>query len=310
MSLPERLRLANYDAPEAGCVVCIGVFDGVHRGHQELVARCVAAARRRATVALALSFDPHPLAFLQPDRPIHLVTLPQARADALCGYGIDQVVFASFDRAFAQLSPAEFVAQVLGRRLRARAVVVGVDYRFGRRGEGDAAALAELLGPDCPVEVVSEVSAPGLRFRSSELRHAIASGDLDQVVALTGRPLAFSGVVRRGQGRGHQLGFATANLAVDDRQLLPKQGVYAVWAQLGSEQHRAVMNLGSAPTLRGAEVIPEVHLLAGAGDLYGRTILVRCVARLRDERRFPSSEALVVQIQKDAAEAAQILPLG
>ena len=309
MSLPDRLRLARFSAPPGGTVVCIGVFDGVHRGHQELLARCIAMARRRSAIALALSFDPHPIAFLQPQRPIQLVTLPIERADILRGYGIDQVLFASFDRAFAAQSPGAFVDEVLRRRLRAQAVVVGADYRFGRRGEGDAVALAELLGAETPVEVVPEVAAAGLRFRSSELRTAIAAGELDRVVALTGRPLSFCGLVRRGHGRGQKLGFATANLAVDDRQLLPKQGVYAVWAGLDGIRYPAVMNLGSAPTLRGAEVIAEVHLLDAAGDLYGQTMVIDCAARLRDEQHFPSADALVAQIQKDVAEAARLLRL-
>jgi riboflavin kinase/FMN adenylyltransferase len=293
----------------AGVALCLGVFDGVHKGHQALALRCVTAAAERGLIPQALSFDPHPAAFFGKASAAHLLTLPERRAQILRDLGIAETVFARFDQAFADQDPQQFV-DWLANDLQARLLVIGPDYRFGKDRAGSVQTLKELAQGRFETFVLSEVADEGLRYRSSEVRQALQAGDLAQVRRLTGRDFDFSGLVVRGQGRGRSLGFATANLEIDPRQMLPADGVYALRVHAAAVVADGVMNLGRAPTLRGVagQRIPEVHLLDFDGDLYGEELRVSLVQRLRAEQQFEGPEALRRQIGVDveAARAALI----
>jgi riboflavin kinase/FMN adenylyltransferase len=289
-------------------VLCLGVFDGVHRGHQALAEMAQRRAEQLGLQPAALSFDPHPAFFFSEHQRQQLLTLPKRRAELLALYGIEKTIFAAFDQKFADQSPAEFV-QFLVNKLKARALVVGPDYRFGRGREGDIKTLRQLGEGVLQLSVVDELLDDTLRFRSSELRQAVDQGDMKKYRSLTGRCFDFLGRVVAGQGRGAELGFATANLSVDERQMLPQKGVYALRVEGANLSALGLMNIGHAPTLRGPQgaVIPEVHLLDFEADLYGQELRVFVVERLRSERSFSSLEALVSQIRSDIVQARIVL---
>ena len=301
------LRLAEFPRPAEGSAVCIGVFDGVHRGHQALARAVRQAAEPAGLRPLALSFDPHPAAFFRGDEVGQLITLPTHRAELLGSLGLG-AVFASFDAEFAAMTPQQFV-DLLDQKLAARVVVVGIDFRFGAGRAGDVETLRQLAAGRFGVQVLDEVSEEGLHLRSSNLRRAIRGGDMAQAKRLTGRVFSFEGRVVHGQGRGAGLGFPTANLCVDPRQILPASGVYALRARVGGRWSDGVMNIGLAPTLRCEDgpIIPEVHLLEWGGDLYGQRMAVSVVARLRDEQRFDDLSALTGQIARDCDAARRAL---
>lgn len=284
-------------------VVTIGNFDGVHLGHQALLRQ----ARRLAGVGspvVALSFDPLPRDVLRPDHGIPLLQPPAVRAEALVAHGADHVVLDAFNHDYAALRPADFAAQVLRGRLGARAVVVGFDFRFGRGREGTAAGLRELLG--LPVVEVEAVMLGGAPVSSTRVRARVGEGRVAEASALLGRVYQVRGEVVPGDARGRQLGFPTANLARGGG-LWPADGVYAVRAGQGSDGWQGIANIGPQPTFRGAERRLEVHLLDAAPDLYGRTVVVDFVARLRDVRRFDGAAALITQIRADIAAARAVM---
>ena len=296
-------------------VVTVGNFDGVHRGHLALVARAVAVAQTRGVPAVALTFDPHPAAVLRPDAAPGLLQSVAERVAALRAAGLDDVVVRRFDAALAALTPDEFVADVLVGELGAVAVVVGENFRFGRRAAGDAAGLREMCAAvGVAVEVVPLVGEDGAVVSSSALRAALAAGDVAAVTEGLGRPYALAGEVVRGDGRGRTIGVPTANVAVDPARALPGDGVYAcrvTGTDAGGARVAgpAVVNVGRRPTFDGVGRTVEAHLLDGPPDLdlYGGRLRLEPVARIRGEQRFDGPEALVARIREDVAEARRIL---
>lgn len=290
-----------------GSVVTIGNFDGVHRGHRALLAeaRRVAAGGR----VCAFTFDPAPRDVLRPDNGIPRIQRLEDRVRELGSAGADEVVVEPFDLALAARPPEWFAAEILQGRLRAAAVVVGHDFRFGRGRAGDPAGLRASL--NCPVIAVDPVEFDGAVVSSSRVRELITAGQVAEAHRLLDRPHELPGRVVRGDGRGAGLGFPTANLDVAavcrgprDIPLFPAHGVYAVRASIeGGPDVDAVANLGVRPTFGGDRVSLEVHLLDGAPDLYGATLRIRLIDRLRGERRFSDREALMAQIALDGAEA-------
>ena len=296
---------SSFAAPE-GTAVCLGVFDGVHKGHQSLVARCVSESAARGLVPLVHSFEPHPAAFFRQQTEQYLLTLPGRRAELLRDIGIANAIFAEFDLVFAQQKPEDF-CNILVNKHGAKLVVTGPDYRFGRDRSGDVTSLRQ----DGRFDVVTldEVGDQNIRYRSSSMREALASGNVRALKQLTGRFFDFSGRVVSGQGRGRELGFATANLEVDTRQILPVDGVYAVRVLSEQLHHDGVMNVGRAPTVRGVqgERIAEVHVLDYHGDLYGHDLRVELHHRIRGEESFDGLSALKSQISKDVETARRAL---
>ncbi len=302
MQIAHDYRVAALTAPSA---LAIGNFDGVHRGHQYLLRRVIDAARAFGGVATALTFDPHPTRVLAPDRAAPQLMGLDRRLELMAAAGLDAVVVQRFDTTLSSQPAREFVEHiVLG--LGARAVFVGHDFRFGRNREGTGETLEQLareLGFEAHVLApVTEGDAP---ISSTRTRRALADGDLALVRTLLGRRFDLDGVVVHGHHRGRTLGFPTANLATPC-EALPRDGVYAVRVRAHGDpeglRFDGVLNLGTRPTVRAGRSI-EAHLFDTDRDLYGRTLRVTFVKRLRDERRFDGLDALRAQIARDADEA-------
>lgn len=290
--------------PDAGeSAVALGVFDGVHLGHRAILATAVAEARRHGLVALACTFDPHPLEVLQPARaPLPLTSLAD-RLALIAETGIDAAVVVAFTREVAVVEPEGFVRDVLVGALQARDVVVGFNHRFGRGARGDSALLEALGGKlGFRAHVIPPLAIEGTPVSSSEVRAALQAGDVERASRLLGRPYSAEGEVVRGAGRGRTLGFPTANVRTDHPLQLPA-GVYACQAFAGADRHAAVINVGVRPTFGETELLVEAHLLDFAGDLYGRRLRLQFLRRLRAERKFPDVEALRRQIALDVAAA-------
>jgi riboflavin kinase/FMN adenylyltransferase len=300
-----------------GAVVTVGTFDGVHRGHQAVLAEIVQRAARRGAASVVVTFDPHPLAVVNPAAAPRLLTLPAERQRLLAASGVDRVVTLPFTPELARLAPEEFVRDVLRSKIGMDELVLGYDHGFGRGRSGDVDAVRRIGAADgFAVDVVDAVRDDGQPISSTLIRTAIAHGDLVLAGRWLGRLYGVLGVVARGAGRGRTIGVPTVNLRVPDaRKLLPPDGVYAVWVTIegrGTGDGRAgryggMMNQGPRPTFGVAERGLEVHLFDFAGDVYGETVLVEWVRRLRDVQSFPSREALVEQLARDAGAARDSL---
>jgi len=299
-----------------GTVATVGTFDGVHRGHQAVVAEIVLRGRSRGLASLIVTFDPHPLEVVNPAAAPRLLTLPDEKRALLAGLGLDRVELLPFTPELARLAPAEFIRQVLRARYRMQELVLGYDHGFGRGRGGDVALARRLAREDgFAVDVVEAVREDGQPISSSLVRAAVAHGDLAAAERWLGRRYGLTGVVERGAGRGRTIGIPTINLAPpDSRKLLPPDGVYAVWVELPGtgdggrgRRYGGMMNQGPRPTFGVTARALEVHLFDFAGELYGEAVTVEWVRRLRDVQTFPSRDALVDQIGRDALAARAIL---
>lgn len=301
----------------SGSVLTVGTFDGVHRGHQAVAAEVVRRARAGARRSVLVTFDPHPLEVVNPAAAPRLLTLPSERAALLAMLGVDQVAVLPFTVALSQLAPEEFVRRVLRAEFGMAELVLGYDHGFGRGRAGDLATMQALGAADgFAVDVVEPVRDDGQPISSTVIRAAVAHGRLEQAARWLGRLYAVRGTVAPGAGRGRGIGVPTINLATPDpRKLLPPDGVYAVWVTIGDGEEGAgrryggMMNQGPRPTFGDATRGLEVHLFDFAGDLYGETVMVAWVERLRDVRAFPSRDALVAQLERDGAAARASLNL-
>src|SRR6266853_1124860 len=289
------------------CVMTIGTYDGIHLGHQALLARLNEHAKQRGTPAVLLTFEPMPREYLAPNDPPARLTSLRERWRILSDTPMDYLWLLRFGGALRDL-PGEAFAQLLARELRPRVVVVGHDFRFGRNGEGTAAVLAAAgtrLGFE--VEVLAPVTLDGERISSSGVRAALAAGDFERARRWLGRPWSMRGRVMPGKGLGRELGFPTANLPLERRRA-PVAGIFAVRVHgVASAALPGVASLGTRPTIGGVEALLEAHLFDFSGELYGREIEVEFAAKLRDEASFPTLEALTAQMRRDAADARRIL---
>jgi riboflavin kinase / FMN adenylyltransferase len=289
------------------CALTIGSFDGIHLGHQALIARLREHAARLKGQAVLLTFEPTPREYLAARPPPARLTSLRERWRILASGGPDLLWLLRFGEALRNLS-AEAFAQLLARELGPACVVVGHDFRFGRNGEASAAVLSEAgrrLGFE--VDVLEPVMLEGERISSSGVRAALASADFARARRWLGRPWAMRARVRPGLRLGRELGFPTANLPLERRRA-PVAGIFAVWVHgVAGAGLGGVASLGTRPTIAGSEALLEAHVFDFAGDLYGREIEVEFVAKLRDEERFASLETLTVQMRRDAAEARRIL---
>lgn len=288
-----------------GGIVTIGSFDGVHRGHQTLIARTLARARSEGRPALIVSFEPMPREYLSPDTAPARLTNFRERWRLFEQSGLDAFVLLRFNDALRQMSGEEFL-QLLTRDLGVAGIVVGHDFRFGRHGESNAAFLeAASARGGFWVDVIEPVQLEGERVSSSVLRAALASGDLPRAARLLGRPYTMRGRVVAGQQLGRTLGFPTANIRVRRRRL-PLRGVFAVRVHgIAASPLGGVASLGTRPTVGGVEPLLETFVFDFSGDLYGRELEIEFVAHLRDELRFESVELMVVQMQVDARTARE-----
>ncbi len=294
---------ATFVAPRAGTAVTIGAYDGVHRGHQFVIGRLCGMAAAGGLASVVLTFDRHPAAVVRPESAPKLLTDLDQKLEVLASTGVDHTVVLRFDQARSQEEPEDFVREVLVDTLRARIVVVGEDFHFGRKRRGNVALLRE-MGGSLGFEVAHVPLLPGTS--STAIRSLVEAGDVAGAAELLGRPHEVRGVVQRGDQRGRELGYPTANVAVPTEILLPAPGIYAGW--YGGGRPTAI-SVGRRPTFHDGEapVVLEAYLLDFEGDLYGQQARVSFVARLRDEERFESIEELVVQMAVDVEDTRAAL---
>lgn len=285
--------------PRGPLHLAIGAFDGVHRGHQELVRRLRALARAQGAGAVAATFDPLPIEVLAPGAPPSALSDAAERAELLGAAGADAVVLFRAEPAFLAMPPRAFVDRVGGAG-DVRRIVVGRDFRFGHDREGDVSLLVTLGGESgIDVEVVPPVELGGSIVSSTRIRNLLLAGDVKEAAELLGRAYAVRGRVVHGERRGRALGYPTINVATPPERLLPRDGIYATWALVGSTRHAAATSLGVRPTFGSGERVLESFILDLRAELYGEGVEMAFVERLRDELRFESAEALVEQIGRD-----------
>jgi riboflavin kinase/FMN adenylyltransferase len=300
--------LHNVRPQHRGCVLTIGAFDGVHRGHQEMLRVLRVQADAKGLPAAMLSFEPTPREYFAKGTPPARLTRFREKCEALREYGLDRFICLRFDEHMRAMSPKEFIEGVLVKTLGARHVVVGHDFRFARDHHGSVATLHE-FGARCGFEIseVPPFELDGERVSSSLIRETLRAGDLPRAAKFLGRPYRITGKVIAGAKLGRQLGFPTANLR-PRRRATPVAGVFAIRVSgCGLKDAPGVANLGTRPAINGGELLLEAHVFDFGGDLYGAHLHVDFIARLRDELWFPNVEELVAQIHRDAAQARAIL---
>ena len=290
--------------------VTIGVFDGVHRGHQALMRTVVERAHEASAQAVVVTFDRHPLEVIAPGREPRLITTLPQRARLMGALGIDAVVVLQFDEKFRLLSPEEFVRQVLIDALGCVHVVVGANFRFGHDQAGTIETLSDLgRAYDFRTTIFAlQMGGEADVVSSSMIRKHLTEGLVERVAEELDRPFRVEGVVERGAGRGKGLGVPTANLRIPERIITPKLGVYAGWMWWRGDRYPVVMNIGVNPTF-GDRTTPvlEVHVLDFDQDLYGEIVEIEFTHRLRDEQRFPSVDELIAQMKADIVRARGFL---
>jgi len=293
--------------PERETALTIGVFDGVHQGHQSLIAKLNQKAAAEGLDSGVVTFQHHPRLVLKPQSRITRLTSLQERITLLERVGVKYIVPLSFTPDISQLSAREFV-ELLRRYLRVRALVIGPDFALGSGKKGDAPALTA-LGEELnfTVEVVPPVVLNGEAVSSTAIRNALAEGDVKKAGEFLGRHFSLKGQVSKGDSRGKTLGFPTANIVPEQGQALPADGVYAVRVHVDGRTYHAVANIGLRPTFGSEERLLETHLLGFNGDLYGQEIEIEFIDRLRDEIRFPDAEELKSQMARDAERAGELL---
>lgn len=290
----------------SGTVLTIGNFDGMHRGHQEILKRVVADARAKDCMAAVLTFFPHPVRVLRPaEAPALLSTLEQ-RLAAFEAAGIEAALVLRFDEALSKMSAEEFAQEYLAQTMRAREVLVGENFRFGHKQQGDVEtlrALGQRLGFE--VEIVRSLQADGMVVSSTAVRTALSEGRVEKAAHMLGKPFALHGQVQSGTGQGRKLVVPTLNLKTE-QELLPKQGVYVTRTTIAGETFPSVTNVGMRPTFNGAHVTVESNLFGFDREVNSGEMEVEFLARLRDEKKFAGIEALREQVLKDMERAKEL----
>jgi riboflavin kinase / FMN adenylyltransferase len=308
------LRWRGYEAVPGGwgrSVVTIGVFDGVHRGHQAIIGHAVKRAHDSGLQSVVMTFDPHPSEVVRPGSHPAVLTEPVRKAELIEQLGVDALCVVPFTPAFSQLTPDAFVHDVLVEALHAAVVVVGDNFRFGHRAAGDV-ALLESLGRSFgfTVEESPLVSADGVVFSSTYIRSCVDAGDVRAAAAALGRPHRLAGVVVRGDGRGREIGFPTANLMVHRYAAVPADGIYAARLIRGgahAAELPAAVSIGTNPTFSGRERRVEAYVLDFDADLYGERVGLDFIAHLREQRVYETVEPLVAQIAEDVEQTRAML---
>jgi riboflavin kinase/FMN adenylyltransferase len=281
--LPEAERRARH--------IAIGTFDGVHVGHRQVIDRA----------DTVLTFEPHPLSVLHPEAAPKLIMPFEIKRDVIEGLGVDELVVIPFDRSFSTIPPEDFCSRILVDTLGAERVSVGENFRFGAKAKGDPEMLASR--EEFESRVVPLIEVDGEIVSSTRIRSLVAAGEVESATNCLGAPFLFEGAVVKGDGRGRTLGFPTANLVPSDDLVSPGHGVYAAFAN----GRPAAVNVGVRPTFEtGRGLLIEAYLIDYEGDLYGQTLRVAFIGRLRGERRFPSVEDLVAQMHRDVDAAREL----
>lgn len=287
-------------------VLTLGNFDGLHLGHQKIIKKVVERAKALKTASVVYTFDPHPLKVVAPHKSPPLILDNEEKALLIKEFGVDFLVFAKFTKEFAAKHPREFVEEVLAA-ISVKEVWVGHDFSFGKGRIGTVEYLKE-LGAEFgfKVNVIPAYRKAGGIVSSSRIRELIKTGKIKDASRLLGREYKIKGKVVRGKDIGKAIGFPTANLKVSS-EIIPNNGVYVAYAKVNGKAHPAVLNIGTAPTFGGKDRCVEVHILDFKDSIYGKKMEVSFVARLRDEKAFPSKDALIKQIRKDTERARKIL---
>jgi riboflavin kinase/FMN adenylyltransferase len=305
------LRWRGLDSTPSGwgrCVVTIGVFDGVHRGHQQIVGRAVERARDTRLPAVVLTFDPHPSEVVRPGSHPPVLTPLRRKAEILERLGVDVLCVQPFTPEVSRQQPAEWVHEVLVERLHAAAVVVGENFRFGHRAAGDIDTLRTLGRTfGFATEGVPLLRDDEVTLSSTFVRSCIDAGDVAQAAQVLGRPHRVDGIVVRGEGRGRQLGYPTANVHSEPHVAVPADGIYAGWAVLHGRRLPAAVSVGTNPTFEGRHRTVEAYILDFDEDIYGVELGVEFVERLRGMERFDSVAALVEQMGRDVERTREVL---
>ena len=304
------MNLWEQQFPPAGTILTIGNFDGVHLGHQSLFSLVNKTAAREGKKAVALTFQPHPLKLIFPERRLFLITPLAKKIQLIAKTGIDALVCAPFTREFANLSAADFARRVLVNQLGTHTVIVGDNYHFGRDREGDINWLTE-LGAEMGFKTV--IAPPflvdGKVVSSTRVRQHIMAGEVMAAARLLGRYYSVEGVVKPGKNRGKDLGFPTANIR-SEAELYPRDGVYAAWVDYDGRRWQGVVSIGYNPTFGDTGLTVEVHILDFSRALYGETIKIIFLERLRDTIAFAEVAALQAQIANDIRTARRIFALA
>jgi riboflavin kinase/FMN adenylyltransferase len=300
--IPDHLR---------GSIVALGNFDGFHLGHQAVVGRAIARGFHERRPVIVATFDPHPVCFFKPALPPFRLTTLDQREQLFAHAGADAMLVFEFNAALASMDAEEFIADVLAQRIGAAGVVTGDDFTFGKGRTGDVPLLKSLGDKHGVVaEAVTQVLVDGVRVSSGRIREALIAGETGTATQLLSRDYAIEGVVQRGDRRGRELGYATANLTLDDYQR-PKYGIYAVRVTLPEARELpGVASLGVRPTFEPPRELLEAHLFGFDGDLYGQKIEVALHAYIREEKRFDDIETLVDQMRADELAARSLLALA
>jgi riboflavin kinase/FMN adenylyltransferase len=301
----------GWGAP-GGCVVTVGFFDGVHRGHQAVVRQAVTLARERGVPAVVLTFDPHPSEVVRPGTHPPLLSTLAHRTDLMEKLGVDAVLVLPFTVELSKLTPEEFVRQVLVERLHAVAVVVGQNFRFGHRAAGNVETLAELgekygfSAEGLPLAVPEGVGEQ--RFSSTDVRRMVLAGEVEAAALRLGRPHRVEGIVVHGAQRGREMGFPTANVETPPHTAIPVDGVYAGWLVVDGDPLPAAISIGTNPTFDGTKRTVEAYAIGRTDlELYDKYVAVDFLARLRGQERFDSMEALVKRMNQDVEEATALI---
>lgn len=288
-------------SPKTKTTVTVGTFDGVHLGHQKIIAKLVAAAKKNGSASTLLTFDPHPRKVVQPNATVTLIQTLEERAETLAHLGLQHMVVHPFTKAFSQLSAADYVKEFLVDMLNIDQIIIGHNHRFGKNRTAsveDLQHFGNIYG--FKVTQISAEEIDNICISSTKIRTALAMGDVATAHAFLGHPFTLSGSVIEGQQRGRTIGFPTANIAVNHPdKIIPKNGVYAVRVHLKNTERLGMMNIGTNPTVNGEHRSIEVHIFDWSDDIYNKPIQVSLIERIRDELKFDSIEALRKQLEKD-----------
>ncbi|MFA5073281.1 MAG: bifunctional riboflavin kinase/FAD synthetase [Nitrospirota bacterium] len=288
-------------------VVTLGNFDGVHRGHQAIFHTVVKRAREIGGTSVAFTFEPHPLKVLAPHRSLRLLNTFHAKMELIASCGIDVVICAAFTRTFADQHPDDFARDILHEKMGTREIYVGYDYAFGKNREGGIQSLIKMgQRYGFGVTIMEAVHVDGLVVSSTRIRELIESGKMEEAANLLGRYYAIEGAVVHGSHRGRKLGYPTANLQTPN-ELLPPEGVYAVFAEIEGKTYSGAAALGIRPTFEAGPMVLEISLFDFSGDLYGKLMKVSFVHYLRSEKKFTDEAALISQIRMDIDHVKEIL---
>ena len=285
--------------------VCVGVFDGLHLGHQQLVDKTLARAKTGKFTSAMFTFEPSPKNFLLNKNFPYLLSL-NSKIRIAKELGLDEIIILAFNKKIADLSPDQFIEKVI-KPLNIKNIVVGYDFSYGKKGEGKASTLLKLSSKEFKVDVISEIDYKREKISSTRIHQALASGAVKLASILLGRNYTLEGVVIRGKGNGKKIGFPTANLDIGD-YALPKSGVYAVKVWYKQKPYLGMANIGTHPTIMNlAKPLLEVNIFEFSKDIYGEELTIEFVEYIRDEQKFPSVEALIKQLNQDKIKISRLL---